>query len=143
MYISREYLRVFAARRRSRCSAIFYISTFIDLADKLFRGEATTAMLLRYFYFATPQFVYYVIPMAVLVATLVTVGVMTKNSELIVHARLRHQPVPLGGAAACSSRCWRAASLFVLQEQVLASTNREADRLERDHPRLAPSSRRH
>ena len=27
---------------------IFYISTFMDLADKLFRGSATTAMLLRY-----------------------------------------------------------------------------------------------
>ena len=31
-------------------------------------------MLLRYFYFATPQYVYYIIPMAVLVATLVTIG---------------------------------------------------------------------
>ena len=31
------------ARRSSRCSGIFYISTFIDLADKLFRGAATTA----------------------------------------------------------------------------------------------------
>ena len=29
-------------------------------------------MLLRYFYFVTPQFVYYIIPMAALVATLVT-----------------------------------------------------------------------
>ena len=41
-------------------------------------------MLLRYFYFATPQYVYYIIPMAALVATLVTIGVMTKNSELLV-----------------------------------------------------------
>ena len=37
-----------------------------------------------YFFFQTPQFVYYIIPMAVLVATLVTVGLMTKNSELVV-----------------------------------------------------------
>ena len=43
---------------------IFYIATFIDLADKMFRGEATTALMLRFFYFQTPQFVYYVIPIA-------------------------------------------------------------------------------
>ncbi len=28
-------------RARSACSALFYISTFIDLVDKLFRGETT------------------------------------------------------------------------------------------------------
>ena len=56
----------------------------MDLADKLFRGTATTSMLLWYFYFATPQFVYYIIPMSALVATLVTIGLMTKNSELVV-----------------------------------------------------------
>ena len=56
----------------------------IDLADKMFRGEATTAMLLRYLVYTTPQYIYYVIPMGVLVATLVTLGVMTKNSELLV-----------------------------------------------------------
>ena len=99
---------------------IFYISTFIDLADKMFRGEATTALLLRFFYFQTPQFVYYVIPIAVLVATLVTVGVMTKNSELLVMRAcgisLYRTSAPLvlfglaaSGAAlsACRSGCWR------------------------------------
>src|SRR5262249_23489394 len=62
----------------------FYISTLLDLADKLFRGSATTALLLRFFYYQTPQYVYYIIPIAGLLATLVTVGLMTKNSELIV-----------------------------------------------------------
>jgi len=37
--------------------------------DKLFRGSATTMMLLRFFYYQTPQFLYYIIPIAVLVAT--------------------------------------------------------------------------
>ena len=83
LYVSREYLRVFALGVIGLLG-IFYISTFIDLVDKLFRGEATSATLLRYFYYRTPQFVYYVIPMGVLVSTLVTIGVMTKNSELLV-----------------------------------------------------------
>ena len=86
-------------------------------------------MLLRYFYFQTPQFVYYIIPMAVLVATLVTIGLMTKNSELIVMRAcgisLYRTALPLllfavvlqrGRCSRCRSACWRV-------------SNREADRL--------------
>lgn len=127
-YISREYLRVFILGVVGLL-AIFYISTFIDMMDKLFRGETTTGTMLRYFMFATPQFVYYVIPMSVLVATLVTVGVMTKNSELLI---LRACGISLYRAAVPLVIFGLAASgtLFFLQERVLASTNREADRLE-------------
>ena len=63
---------------------IFYISSFIDLSDKLFKGRATIGMLFSFFWFSTPQFVYYVIPIALLIATLVTIGLLTRNSELIV-----------------------------------------------------------
>ena len=107
---------------------IFYISTFIDLADKLFGGGATPRMLLRYFYFATPQYVYYIIPMAALVATLVTIGLLTKNSELIVMRAcgisLYRSALPLLLFAVLFSGV-----LFEMQEQVLAVSNREATRL--------------
>src|SRR4029450_9818593 len=107
---------------------IFYISTFIDLADKLFGGRATARLLLRYFYFATPQYVYYIIPMSALVATLVTIGVLTKNSELIVMRAcgisLYRSSAPLLIFAVLLS-----ALLFELQERVLADSNREARRL--------------
>ena len=127
-YIAREYLRVFALGVLGLL-AIFYISTFIDMMDKLFRGETTTLVLLRYFAFATPRFIYFVVPMSVLVSALVTVGVMTKNSELLVlracGISLYRAMAPLVGFALLAS-----VSLFLLQDQVLASTNREADRLE-------------
>jgi LPS export ABC transporter permease LptF/LPS export ABC transporter permease LptG len=127
-YISREYLRVFALGVLGLLG-IFYISTFIDIMDKLFRGETTTPILLRYFIFETPQFVYYVVPMAVLVSALVTIGVMTKNSEMLVlracGISLYRVMAPLVVFAIAAS-----GSLFLLQERVLASTNREADRLE-------------
>jgi LPS export ABC transporter permease LptG len=129
LYVSREYLRVFLLGVVGLLG-IFYISTFIDLVDKLFRGEATTAMLVRYFYFRTPQFVYYVIPMGVLVSTLVTVGVLTKNSELLVMRAcgisIYRTAAPLLLFAAVASL-----GLYAMQERVLASANREADRLER------------
>ena len=76
-------------------------------------------MLLRYFYFQTPQYVYYVIPMAALVATLVTIGVMTKNSELLV---MRACGISLYRAAAplLLFAVLAAALLFCMQEHVLA-----------------------
>jgi LPS export ABC transporter permease LptF/LPS export ABC transporter permease LptG len=127
-YISREYIRVFALGVLGLL-AIFYISTFIDMMDKLFRGETTTGTLLRYFAFATPRFVYFVVPMSVLVSALVTVGVLTKNSEMLVlracGISLYRAMAPLVGFALLAS-----VSLFLLQDRVLASTNREADRLE-------------
>jgi LPS export ABC transporter permease LptF/LPS export ABC transporter permease LptG len=129
LYVSREYLRVLVLGVVSLLG-IFYISTFIDLADKLFRGDTTSTMLVRFFYFRTPQFVYYVIPMGVLVASLVTVGVMTKNSELLV---MRACGISLYRTAAPLLLFAAAASgvLFLMQERVLAHANREADRLER------------
>jgi LPS export ABC transporter permease LptG/LPS export ABC transporter permease LptF len=129
LYIGREYVRMFLLGVVALL-AMFYISTFIDLVDKLFRGDTTTAMLLQFFYYKTPQFLYYVIPMGVLVSTLVTIGVLTKNNELMVMracgVSLYRTALPLLVFALIGS-----AVLYAVQEQILAHTSREADRLER------------
>src|SRR4029077_4245514 len=126
-FVARQYLGVFAVSFAALVG-IFYIATLIDLADKLLGGVTSTGVMLRYFYFATPQYVYYIIPMAALVATLVTIGLLTKNSELIV-------------MRACGISLYRSALplllfgvvfsgvLFELQEYVLAGSNGEAIRL--------------
>ena len=75
--------------------------------------------------------------MSALVSTLVTVGLMTKNSELVV---MRACGISLYRAVVAAARCsplLASAALFGLQEQVLAKSNREADAAERHHPRLA------
>jgi LPS export ABC transporter permease LptF/LPS export ABC transporter permease LptG len=137
-YVSRQYLRIFFLGLFGLLG-IFYISTFMDLADKLFRGAATTPMVARYFLFQTPQYVYYIIPMSALVATLVTVGLMTKNSELVVMRACgislyrTAAPLLIFGAAA-------SAVLFTLQERVIAYSNREADRVNRVIRSLPPAS---
>jgi LPS export ABC transporter permease LptG/LPS export ABC transporter permease LptF len=127
VYTSRQYLRVFVLTVLASLG-VFYISTFIDLADKLFRGAATTALLLEFFYYQTPQYLYYIIPIAGLVATLVTIGTMTKNSELVVMracgVSLYRTAVPLLLFAVAASGV-----LFAMQEIVLARANQEADRL--------------
>jgi LPS export ABC transporter permease LptG/LPS export ABC transporter permease LptF len=125
LYVTRQYLRIFGLGLVGLLG-LFYISTFMDFADKLFRGTATTGMLVRYFYFATPQFIYYIIPMAALIATLVVIGLLTKNSELIVMracgVSLYRSAAPLLVFAAVFSGV-----LFLLQEQVLAESNRKAE----------------
>ena len=63
---------------------LFYISTFLDKSDKLFKGQVTLGMLLQFLWWETPQFLYYIIAIAVLLSAIVTIGLLTKNSELIV-----------------------------------------------------------
>ena len=54
------------------------------MSDKLFKGQTTAAMLAQYFYYQTPQFVFYIMPLTVLIAGMVTIGILTKNSEIVV-----------------------------------------------------------
>jgi LPS export ABC transporter permease LptG/LPS export ABC transporter permease LptF len=127
-YIARRFLRL-QVLTFGCLLGIFYISTFIDLSDKLFRGSATIGLMARMFLYKTPQFAHYILPISVLIATLVTVGAMTRSSELIVMRAcgisLYRAALPLLGLAAVSS-----ALLFGLDEYALAPSNRQALDLE-------------
>ena len=110
---------------------IFYITNFIELSDKLFKEQATGAMLLRYFWYATPQFVYFVLPISGLLAALVTIGLLTRTSELTV---MKACGISLYRAAApilLLSVLWSGA-LFAIGETVLARANRTAETLNRE-----------
>jgi LPS export ABC transporter permease LptG len=85
-------------------------------------------MLMTYLAWATPQFLSYIIALAVLLSALVTIGLLTKNSELIVMRAcgisLYRTAVPLIVFAAIASGL-----LFAMEERVLATSNRQAERL--------------
>ena len=127
LYVSRSYLRVLGVAFLGMLG-LFYVATFIDLSDKLFKGQATGLMLLEYLAYATPQYVYYVLPIAILVATLVTVGLLTKTSELIV---MKACGISIYRIALPLLVCGAAGSLllFALQESVLGQANRKAQQL--------------
>ena len=107
---------------------ISYISTFIDLSDKLFRGETDGRTLLTYFWFATPQFIYYLIPVSALVATLVTIGLLTKSSELTVMKACGISLYRVAAPLLLFGALW-GGFLFVLEQTVLANANRRAEEL--------------
>lgn len=120
--------------------AVFYISTFIDLSDKVFKGMAPGSAILEYFWYASPQFAYYTLPMAVLIAALVTVGALTRNSELIVMracgVSLYRTSVPILMFAVVVGGL-----LFSLDSSILGPANRRAEALRdqmRGVPRIEP-----
>jgi LPS export ABC transporter permease LptG/LPS export ABC transporter permease LptF len=124
-YVLKHGLRV-AGLAAVGLLVLFYISSFIELSNHLFTGRTTGGRILQYLWWASPQFVYFVVPLAVLMGALVTIGALTKNSELIV-------------MRACGISLYRAAApllvlaflgslvLFGLEERVLVYTNRRAD----------------
>ncbi len=126
-YVAAIYGRVFAL-----CAfgllGLFYVSTFIDRSDKVFKGTATWGMMGAYFWYIGPQYIYYVLPMSVLLATLVTVGVLTKNSELIVMKAcgisLYRMALPMLAGALLAG-----GTLFALEQTTLGPSNRKADEI--------------
>jgi len=126
-YLGRIYLGVFALTF-SGLVAIFYVSTFIELSEKMFKGQATARMLIEYLYWATPQFVHFCIPLAVLIGGLVTIGLLTRNSELTVMRAcgisLYRTAVPLALFALLAG-----GALFLIEERVLVASNKRADAL--------------
>lgn len=124
-YVTLTYLKMFLL---ATCGllTVFYVSTFLDLSDEVMRGEATWGMLVGHFWYATPQYIYYVIPIAVLLASLITVGLLTRNSEMVVMKAcgisLYRTSLPILISAIAA-----AAVLVLLQESILGPWNRQAE----------------
>jgi LPS export ABC transporter permease LptG/LPS export ABC transporter permease LptF len=124
-YVLKQGLRV-SILAGAGLLALFYVASFIDLSDHLFKGRTSGMTVLTYLWWASPRFTYYLVPLAVLMGALVTIGALTKNSELVV-------------MKACGISLYRAAApllilavigsvmLLGLEEGILAASNRRAD----------------
>ncbi len=62
--------------------AMTQIYTFFELLGDVVKNHITMAHALRYHLFLTPELIYRMLPFGVLLAVLVTFGVMTKNNEV-------------------------------------------------------------
>jgi len=128
-YLARYWIRIVAVTFAGLLG-IAYIASFIDISSYLFKGEATGRMLIEYFWYSTPEFVYYTIPLSVLLATLATIGLLTRTSELTVMKAcgisLYRAAVPMLGLAAVAGLM-----LFGLEESLLAVANQRKDAINR------------
>jgi LPS export ABC transporter permease LptG/LPS export ABC transporter permease LptF len=123
-YVSRLYLRVIGLSFLALLG-LFYISTFIDASDKLFKGVATSSMVMQLLVYKTPQFIYFVIPIAALLSVLVTFGTLSRTSELTVIKACGVSLYRVAVPVVVLSLCWSAA-LFALDQEILARANRRA-----------------
>lgn len=135
LYVGGRYLRTIGLAFFGLLS-LYYIVEFIEMSEKVQKGNATMAMVAEYFYYATPTFVYFVVPLSTLVAVLSTFGGLTRTNELTVlracGVSLYRTAVPLLMLALVWSGL-----LFVLEDRVLAHSQRRAAVLKdviRDRP---------
>lgn len=124
-YIAATYVRILILSMVA-LATIFYVSTFVDQAEKAYRGTISWGLLFSFIGYLTPQYVYYIIPLSVLIATLTTVALMTKNSELIVMRAcgisLYRTMLPLILPALIAG-----GAVFALEQTILGPSNRRAE----------------
>jgi LPS export ABC transporter permease LptG len=98
------------------------------MSDKLFKGQTTLTRIGEFLFWSTPEFLTYIIALSVLLSALVTIGLLTKNSELIVMracgVSLYRTALPIVAFALGGS-----ALLFGMEENLLAGANQRAERL--------------
>jgi LPS export ABC transporter permease LptG/LPS export ABC transporter permease LptF len=128
LYVARTYLRILGMSI-SGTLGLFYISAFIDQSDKWFKGQVTLGTILSWLWWSTPQFLYYILAIGVLLAAIVTIGLLTKNSELVV---MRACGISLYRTAAplMTFAIFASLILFGFEERILAVTNRRAEYLQ-------------
>ena len=124
-YISRIYLKMVGLSFLALLG-LFYVSTFLDKSDKIFKGQATTADVATLLVYSTPQFVYYVIPIAALLSVLVTFGLLSRNSELTVMKACGISLYRASLAVVLLSLVFSAV-IFGLEQRILARANQRAE----------------
>lgn len=107
---------------------LFEAFTFFELLDDIARHRVPFLIVVDYFRFLTPYLIYNLAPLAALVAVLVTLGVMSKNNEIVAckasGISLYRLAVPLLFAGLAL-----AASMIVLDETYLPYANQRQDAL--------------
>jgi LPS export ABC transporter permease LptG len=109
-------------------SALFLIITVFQLLDQITRNNIEFTIVANYLFFLTPFIINYMTPMAVLVAVMVTFGLLEKTSQVVV---LKASGVSIFRLAAPAMLCSLLLStvVFLNQDYILPFTNRRQDNL--------------
>ncbi len=106
--------------------AMFVVVTLFELLPDIVQNNASVEVVGSYFFYLLPQILYWVIPLAVLVAVLVNLGTLTKTNEtLAVKAgaiSLYRMSVPLLLTGLLLS-----GGIYVMQDFLLPYTNQRQD----------------
>lgn len=127
LYLLRRFFFYFALLMAA-FAFLFEAFTFFELLDDIARHRIAFFVVVKYFYYLTPYLMYQLAPLAALVAILVTLGVMSKNNEIVAckasGISLYRLAVPLLLAGISL-----AAGMVVLDETFLPYANQRQDAL--------------
>jgi len=105
-YILREYVKVFAM-----CFAglmtVYLVVDFFEKVRKFIRYDAELSIILGYFLLRSPGISFQIAPLAILMATLLTLGMLSKNHEITA-------------MRSCGISLYRTASPFLIFSLVIA-----------------------
>jgi LPS export ABC transporter permease LptG/LPS export ABC transporter permease LptF len=126
-YVVREFLNTFFLVL-SGFVMLMLVFTFFELVGDILRNHIPLSTVGAYLVNLTPSMLYQIAPLAVLIAVLVTFGVLNRNSELIAMKAtgisLYRLVVPIVSIAAILSVC-----LFLFDEFYLPQANRKQEAL--------------
>jgi LPS export ABC transporter permease LptG/LPS export ABC transporter permease LptF len=126
-YVVREFLNTFLLVL-SGFVLLMLVFTFFDLVGDILRNHIPLATVGAYLVNLTPDMLYQIAPLAVLIAALVTFGVLNRNSEIIAMKAtgisLYRLVIPIVSIAAILS-----VSLFLFDQYYLPQANRRQEAL--------------
>ncbi len=126
-YIVREFLTMFSLVLAGFV-LLMIVFTFFDLVGDILRNHIPLAIVGDYLLNLTPSMLYQIAPLAVLIAALVTFGVLNRNSEIVAikatGISLYRLVIPIVSIAACL-----AVSLFLFDQYYLPQANRRQEAL--------------
>jgi len=127
LYLTRTFLLYFLLTLVV-CVSLFFLFTFFELIDDVFENSVSYTLLLDYFFHLLPHTLMLLVPISVLIATLVTFGVLDKTNQVLA-------------LKACGVSVYRIALpvltfaltlsifIFVIQEYILPYANQRQDNL--------------
>jgi LPS export ABC transporter permease LptF/LPS export ABC transporter permease LptG len=127
LYLLRRFLAYFGALMVTFVF-LFYVFTFFELLDDIARHHVPFLVVVNYFRYLTPYLLYQLAPLGALVGVLVTLGVMSKNNEIVackasgISLYRLAMPLLLGGLTL-------AATMIILDDVYLPYTNQRQDAL--------------
>jgi LPS export ABC transporter permease LptF/LPS export ABC transporter permease LptG len=127
MYVLRKFFLYFAVLLGTFVF-LFEAFTFFELLDDIARHRVPFLIVMDYFRYLTPYLLYNLAPLGALVAVLVTLGIMSKNNEIVAikasGTSLYRLAIPLLLAGLVL-----AATMVILDDTYLPYANRRQDAL--------------
>lgn len=107
---------------------VFHVYTFFELLSDIVKNQIPMSTMLRYLFFLTPKLIYDSTPVSVLVAVLITFGILTKHNEITAFracgVSLYRLAIPVLVASLVLS-----VSLFGFDHYYVPEANRQQDAL--------------